>query len=151
MSGTPGKQTAVATTILIRTHLGQAYTDTTITFQLNIRLDRVCPLLIVSDGFDLTLSPRHDGRCVTCDVAVTDTVASPYLRISSACAASAAEAAAKTQRKELRWNSPENVPNIVSNSKVQVFYRDSRMRWAKPALQSTSNTQLTGRWIERCQ
>jgi len=43
----------------------------------------------------LTLIPWRDGRCATWDVTVTDTVAPSYLSMSSACAASAAEAAAK--------------------------------------------------------
>ena len=49
----------------------------------------------------LTLIPWRDGRCATWDVTVTDTVAPSYLSISSACAASAAEAAAK--RKEEKY------------------------------------------------
>jgi len=49
----------------------------------------------------LTLIPWRDGRCTTCDVTVTDIVVPSYLNISSACAASAAEAAAK--RKEDKY------------------------------------------------
>jgi len=43
----------------------------------------------------LTLISWRDDRCATSDVTVTDTVAPSYLSMSSACAASAAEAAAK--------------------------------------------------------
>jgi len=42
-----------------------------------------------------TLTPWKEGRCVTWDVTVTDTVAASYLSATSACAGSAAEAAAK--------------------------------------------------------
>jgi len=49
----------------------------------------------------LTLIQWRDGRCVSWDVTVTDTVASnSYLGMSSACAASAAEAAAKREEDE---------------------------------------------------
>ena len=48
----------------------------------------------------LTLIPWCDGRCATWDVTVTDTVAPSYLRITSACAASAAEAAAERKEKK---------------------------------------------------
>ena len=60
--------------------------------------------LIRSDGKrpdGLTLLPWQDGRCATWDVTVTDTVAASYVGISSSCAASAAEAAAK--RKEEKY------------------------------------------------
>ena len=60
--------------------------------------------LIRSDGKrpdGLTLLPWRDGRCATWNVAVTDTVAASYVGISSSCAASAAEAAAK--RKEEKY------------------------------------------------
>ena len=50
---------------------------------------------------DYTLLPWQDGRCATWDVTVTDTVAASYVGISSSCAASAAEAAAK--RKEEKY------------------------------------------------
>ena len=50
----------------------------------------------------LTLIPWRDGRCATWDVKVTDTVAPSYLSITSACAASAAEAAA--ERKEKKYS-----------------------------------------------
>jgi len=49
----------------------------------------------------LTLIPWRDGHCSTWDVTVTDTVALSYLSMSSACAASAAEAA--TKRKEDKY------------------------------------------------
>ena len=49
----------------------------------------------------LTLLSWRDGRCATWDVTVTDTVAASYVGISSSCAASAAEAAAK--RKEEKY------------------------------------------------
>jgi len=49
----------------------------------------------------LTLTPWKDGRCATWDVTVTDTVAASYLNATSACAGSAAEAAAK--RKEDKY------------------------------------------------
>ena len=50
----------------------------------------------------LTLLPwQIDGRCATWDVTVTDTVVASYVGISSSCAASAAEAAAK--RKEEKY------------------------------------------------
>jgi hypothetical protein len=42
----------------------------------------------------LTLTPWQDGRCVTWDVTVTDTVAASYLNSTASCAGSAAEAAA---------------------------------------------------------
>ena len=48
----------------------------------------------------LTLIPWRDGRCATCDVTVTDTVVPSYLGITSACAASAAEAAAERKGKK---------------------------------------------------
>ena len=50
----------------------------------------------------LTLIPWREGRCLTWDVTVTDTVAPSYLSISSVSAASAAEAAAK--RKEEKYS-----------------------------------------------
>jgi len=46
----------------------------------------------------LTLTTWKEGRCATWDVTVTDTVAASYLSATSACAGSAADAAAK--RKE---------------------------------------------------
>ena len=49
----------------------------------------------------LTLTPWKEGRCATWDVTVTDTVAASYLNATSACAGSAAEAAAK--RKEEKY------------------------------------------------
>jgi len=49
----------------------------------------------------LTLTRWKEGRCVTWDVTVTDTVAASYLSATSACAGSAAEAAAK--RKEDKY------------------------------------------------
>lgn len=49
----------------------------------------------------LTLIPWREGRSATWDVTVTDTTAASYLAISSACAASAAEAAA--QRKDTKY------------------------------------------------
>jgi len=52
----------------------------------------------IPDG--LTLIPWRDGRCATWDVTVTDTVAHSYLSISSACAALAAEAAAKRKKEK---------------------------------------------------
>jgi len=45
--------------------------------------------------------PWKEGRCATWDVTVTDTVAASYLSATSACAGSAAEAAAK--RKEDKY------------------------------------------------
>jgi len=59
-----------------------------------LRSENKCP-----DG--LTLIPWRDGRCATWDVTVADTVALSYLSMSSACAASAAEVAAK--RKEEKY------------------------------------------------
>ena len=62
------------------------------------------PDFLTSDGKrpdGLTLLPWRDGRCVTWDVTVTDTIAASYVGISSSCAASAAEAAAK--RKEEKY------------------------------------------------
>jgi len=49
----------------------------------------------------LTLIPWRNGRCVTWEVKVADTVAPSYLSISSSCVPSAAEAAAK--RKEDKY------------------------------------------------
>jgi len=46
----------------------------------------------------LTLIPCLDGQCATWDVTVTDTVAPSYHGMSSACEASAAEAAAKRKK-----------------------------------------------------
>jgi hypothetical protein len=49
----------------------------------------------------LTLIPWREGRSATWDVTVTDTMANSYVATSSACAASAAEAAA--QRKDSKY------------------------------------------------
>ena len=49
----------------------------------------------------LSLIPWQDGRCVTWDVTVTDTVAASYLNNTASCAGSAAEAAAS--RKEDKY------------------------------------------------
>jgi len=54
--------------------------------------------LLTADGKrpdGLTLTPWKEGRCATWDVTVIDTVAASYLSATSACADSAAEAAAK--------------------------------------------------------
>ena len=48
----------------------------------------------------LTLITWRDDRCATWDVTVTDTVAPSYLSITSACAASAAKAAAERREKK---------------------------------------------------
>jgi len=61
--------------------------------------------LLGSDGKrpdGLTLIPWQDGRCATCDVTVTDTVAASYVSRSASCAGSAAEAAAT--RKEEKYS-----------------------------------------------
>ena len=49
----------------------------------------------------MTLIPWQDGKNVTWDVSVTDTIADSYLHLSAACAGSAAEGAAS--RKDIKY------------------------------------------------
>jgi len=55
----------------------------------------------IKEPHRLALIPWRDGRCATWDVTVADTVAPSYLSMSSACAASTAEAT--TKRKEEKY------------------------------------------------
>ena len=76
---------------------------------------------------DLTLTPWKEGRFSTWDVTVTDTVAASYLNATSACAGSAAEAAAARKQKKYSevgcdfLSSLDHRLSLVSDDLVNLF------------------------------